>query len=91
VSAKTGALIVSKAHSRRSWPVTVAILAVAFASLEAAGLPLMLTMAGLLVAARAPVLADKTPKGREHGERFRSRQVASRNAISHSNHQRERR
>ena len=42
-----------------SWPVTMAILAVAFGSLVAAGLPLMLTMAGLLVAAGALVLADK--------------------------------
>ncbi len=42
-----------------SWPVTIAILAVAFGSLVAAGLPLMLTMAGLLVAAGALVLADK--------------------------------
>jgi RND superfamily putative drug exporter len=41
-----------------SWPVTLAILAVAFGSLVAAGLPLMLTMAGLLVAAGALVLAD---------------------------------
>jgi RND superfamily putative drug exporter len=42
-----------------SWPVTLAILAVAFGGLVAAGLPLMLTMAGLLVAAGALVLADK--------------------------------
>ena len=42
-----------------SWPVTLAILAVAFGSLVAAGLPLMLTMVGLLVAAGALVLADK--------------------------------
>ena len=42
-----------------SWPVTLTILAVAFGSLIAAGLPLMLTMAGLLVAAGALVLADK--------------------------------
>ncbi|MCU4185145.1 MMPL family transporter [Acidiferrimicrobium sp. IK] len=41
-----------------SWPVTLAILAVAFGSLIAAGLPLMLTMAGLLVAAGALVLAN---------------------------------
>ncbi|MBO0732430.1 MAG: MMPL family transporter, partial [Acidimicrobiaceae bacterium] len=39
--------------------VTMAILAIAFGSLVAAGLPLMLTMAGLLVAAGALVLADK--------------------------------
>jgi len=42
-----------------SWPVTMAILAVAFGSLIAAGLPLMLTMAGLLVSAGALVIADK--------------------------------
>ena len=42
-----------------SWPVTLAILAVAFGSLVAAGLPLMLTMLGLLVAAGALVLADR--------------------------------
>jgi RND superfamily putative drug exporter len=42
-----------------SWPATMAILAVAFGGLVAAGLPLMLTMAGLLVAAGALVLADK--------------------------------
>jgi putative drug exporter of the RND superfamily len=34
-----------------SWPVTLAILLIAFGSLVAAGLPLMLTMAGLLSAA----------------------------------------
>jgi RND superfamily putative drug exporter len=34
-----------------SWPVTLAILLVAFGSLVAAGLPLMLTMIGLLAAA----------------------------------------
>lgn len=41
-----------------SWPVTLAILVVAFGSLVAAGLPLMLTMVGLLVAAGALVLAN---------------------------------
>jgi RND superfamily putative drug exporter len=40
-----------------SWPVTLAVLVLAFGSLVAAGLPLMLTMAGLLVAAGALVLA----------------------------------
>ena len=34
-----------------SWPVTMAILIIAFGSLVAAGLPLMLTMVGLLAAA----------------------------------------
>jgi putative drug exporter of the RND superfamily len=41
-----------------SWPITLAILVVAFGSLVAAGLPLMLTMVGLLVAAGALVIAD---------------------------------
>lgn len=40
-----------------SWPVTSVILIAAFGSLVAAGLPLMLTMAGLLVAAGALVIA----------------------------------
>jgi RND superfamily putative drug exporter len=40
-----------------SWPVTVAILVIAFGSLVAAGLPLLLTLAGLLVAAGALVIA----------------------------------
>ncbi|HUJ66603.1 MAG TPA: MMPL family transporter [Acidimicrobiales bacterium] len=39
-----------------SWPVTMVILVLAFGSLVAAGLPLMLTMVGLLVAAGALVL-----------------------------------
>src|SRR5204863_9213752 len=34
-----------------SWPVTLAILVLAFGSLVAAGLPLMLTIAGLIAAA----------------------------------------
>jgi RND superfamily putative drug exporter len=34
-----------------SWPVTIAILVLAFGSLVAAGLPLMLTLAGLIAAA----------------------------------------
>ncbi len=41
-----------------SWPVTLAILVVAFGSLVAAGLPLMLTMVGLVVAAGALVIAN---------------------------------
>ena len=40
-----------------SWPVTMVILVLAFGSLVAAGLPLMLTMVGLLVAAGALVLS----------------------------------
>ncbi|HZC52088.1 MAG TPA: MMPL family transporter [Mycobacterium sp.] len=40
-----------------SWPVTMAVLVIAFGSLVAAGLPLMLTLVGLLTAAGALVLA----------------------------------
>jgi RND superfamily putative drug exporter len=40
-----------------SWPVTLVILVLAFGTLVAAGLPLMLTMVGLMVAAGALVLA----------------------------------
>ena len=40
-----------------SWPVALIILVLAFGSLVAAGLPLMLTMVGLMVAAGALVLA----------------------------------
>jgi RND superfamily putative drug exporter len=40
-----------------SWPVTMIVLVIAFGSLVAAGLPLMLTLAGLLVAAGALVLS----------------------------------
>ena len=38
-----------------SWPVTLAILVVAFGSLVAAGLPLMLTILGLVAAAGVAV------------------------------------
>ncbi|GAC1576568.1 MAG: MMPL family transporter [Candidatus Dormibacteria bacterium] len=41
-----------------SWPVTVAILVVAFGSLVAAGLPLLLTIAGLVAAAGSLFLAS---------------------------------
>ena len=40
-----------------SWPVTLVVLVLAFGSLVAAGLPLMLTLAGLVTAAGALVLA----------------------------------
>jgi RND superfamily putative drug exporter len=40
-----------------SWPVTMIVLFIAFGSLVAAGLPLMLTLVGLLTAAGALVLA----------------------------------
>ncbi len=42
-----------------SWPVTVAIMLVAFGSLVAAGLPLMLTMVGLVAAAGSLYLSTK--------------------------------
>ena len=42
-----------------SWPVTMVILVVAFGSLVAAGLPLMLTLVGLMVAAGALVLTTQ--------------------------------
>ncbi|MCX3062068.1 MMPL family transporter [Streptomyces beihaiensis] len=41
-----------------SWPVTMAILVLAFGSLVAAGLPLLLTIAGLAASAGALVLLD---------------------------------
>ena len=40
-----------------SWPVTMIVLVIAFGSLVAAGLPLMLTLVGLLTAAGALVLS----------------------------------
>ena len=40
-----------------SWPVTLAVLVIAFGSLVAAGLPLMLTLVGLVSAAGALVLS----------------------------------
>src|SRR3982751_275342 len=40
-----------------SWPVTLIVLVLAFGSLVAAGLPLMLTLAGLVTSAGALVLA----------------------------------
>jgi RND superfamily putative drug exporter len=42
-----------------SWPVTLLILLLAFGSLVAAGLPLMLTMVGLMAAAGSLFLASK--------------------------------
>lgn len=41
-----------------SWPVTMVVLVVAFGSLVAAGLPLMLTLVGLMTAAGALVIAN---------------------------------
>ncbi|MGW5076018.1 MMPL family transporter [Rhodococcus sp. NPDC004095] len=42
-----------------SWPVTLAIMVLAFGSLVAAGLPLLLTMAGLVASAGALVLLNE--------------------------------
>jgi RND superfamily putative drug exporter len=42
-----------------SWPVTLAILVLAFGALVAAGLPLLLTMAGLVASAGSLVLVSK--------------------------------
>jgi putative drug exporter of the RND superfamily len=42
-----------------SWPVTMVILIIAFGSLVAAGLPLLLTLVGLVVAAGALVITTK--------------------------------
>jgi RND superfamily putative drug exporter len=42
-----------------SWPVTIAILVLAFGSLVAAGLPLMLTLAGLVAAAGSLWIATR--------------------------------
>ena len=42
-----------------SWPITMLVLVLAFGSLVAAGLPLMLTLVGLLSAAGALVIATK--------------------------------
>ena len=47
-AANRGAMMRSELYS---WPVTLAILAIAFGSLVAAGLPLMLTILGLLASA----------------------------------------
>src|SRR5207342_1931084 len=42
-----------------SWPVTMAILVLAFGTLVAAGLPLLLTLAGLVASAGSLVLITK--------------------------------
>jgi RND superfamily putative drug exporter len=44
-----------------SWPVTMIVLVIAFGSLVAAGLPLMLTLVGLLTAAGALVFSTPKP------------------------------
>ena len=50
-----------------SWPVTLLILLLAFGSLVAAGLPLMLTMVGLLAAAGSLYLATQGHAGSRSG------------------------
>ena len=51
-----------------SWPVTLAILVLAFGALVAAGLPLILTLAGLVASAGSLVLINaaraRSPSGR---------------------------
>ncbi len=50
-----------------SWPVTLAILVLAFGALVAAGLPLILTLAGLVASAGSLVLINSScpsPSGR---------------------------
>ena len=42
-----------------SWPVTLAIMVLAFGSLVAAGLPLLLTLAGLVASAGGPGSAER--------------------------------
>src|SRR3546814_10881887 len=42
-----------------SWPVTLAIMVLAFGSLVAAGLPLLLTLAGLVASASGLVLLNE--------------------------------
>jgi len=55
-SANLDAMITSELVS---WPVTMAILVVAFGALLAAGLPLLLTLAGLVASAGALVLVNR--------------------------------
>ena len=55
-----------------SWPVTIIILVIAFGSLVAAGLPLLLTMAGLLVAAGALGDHDQVHPGLDLGAQLRA-------------------
>ena len=55
-----------------SWPVTLGILLVAFGSLVAAGLPLMLTMLGLLAAAGSLYLGTKLIADLDLGDELRA-------------------
>ena len=47
-----------------SWPVTLAILVLAFGSLVAAGLPLMLTIVGLVASAGLLALLTQASRSR---------------------------
>ena len=55
-----------------SWPVTLAILLLAFGSLVAAGLPLMLTILGLVAAAGSLYLGHPAPRHLDLGHELRA-------------------
>ncbi len=55
-----------------SWPVTLAILVLAFGSLVAAGLPLMLTIIGLVAAAGSLYLGHPAPRHLDLGDELRA-------------------
>ena len=55
-----------------SWPVTLAILVLAFGSLVAAGLPLMLTILGLVAAAGLLYAADARLRHLDLGDELRA-------------------
>ena len=55
-----------------SWPVTLAILLVAFGSLVAAGLPLMLTLVGLVAAAGSLYLGTRSHADLDLGDELRA-------------------
>ena len=54
-----------------SWPVTLAILVLAFGALVAAGLPLILTLAGLVASAGSLVLINQFVPGLDLGDELR--------------------
>ena len=54
-----------------SWPVTLAILVLAFGALVAAGLPLILTLAGLVASAGSLVLINELGAGLDLGDELR--------------------
>ena len=55
-----------------SWPVTLAILVLAFGSLVAAGLPLMLTILGLVASAGLLALLDARLRDLDLGDELRA-------------------